>query len=115
MQILQQVLVLLHLVGFASLFGGFLVQAKVAQPEINAAMLHGALTQLVTGLVLVGLLEAFSDGPINHVKIAIKLVVAVVITILVVKNRKFESIPRGLWLLLGGLTLINAALAVLWT
>lgn len=115
MQILQQILVLLHLIGFASLFGGFLVQMRSAHPEINAAMLHGALTQLVTGILLVGLLEAFSEEPVNHIKIGIKLLVTIVITILVVKNRKFESIPKGLWGLLGGLTLINAALAVLWT
>jgi hypothetical protein len=34
----------LHLVGFAALFGGFFTQLRAAQPVINTAMLHGALT-----------------------------------------------------------------------
>jgi hypothetical protein len=34
--------------------------------------------------------------------------------LLVVKNRKFASIPRGLWGLIGGLTIVDAAVAVLW-
>jgi hypothetical protein len=36
------------------------------------------------------------------------------IVLLVLKNRKFASIPRGLWGLIGGLTLANAVVAVLW-
>jgi hypothetical protein len=36
------------------------------------------------------------------------------IVLLVAKNRKFASIPRGLWALIGGLTIANAAVAVLW-
>ena len=50
----------------------------------------------------------------NYIKIAIKLVVTAMVVLLVVKNRKFASIPRGLWGLIGGLTLTNAAVAVLW-
>ena len=50
----------------------------------------------------------------NYIKIAIKLVVTAMVVVLVVKNRKFASIPRGLWALIGGLTLTNAAVAVLW-
>lgn len=113
MEIVQNILVLFHLVGFAALFGGFFVQLKAAEPEVNAAMLHGAWTQLVTGLLLVGLAE-MGEAPVNHIKVGIKLVVLVLILILVVKNRKFESIPKGLWAIIGTLTLANAAVAVLW-
>jgi hypothetical protein len=51
---------------------------------------------------------------VNYIKIAIKFVVTAIVVLLVVKNRKFASIPRGLWGLIGGLTLTNTALAVLW-
>jgi hypothetical protein len=51
---------------------------------------------------------------VNHVKIIIKLLITAVIVVLVAKNRKFATIPRGLWGLIGGLTIANAALAVLW-
>jgi hypothetical protein len=49
MSFLHDVLALLHLVGFAALFCGFFTQLRAAQPVITMAMLHGALTQLVTG------------------------------------------------------------------
>jgi hypothetical protein len=108
-----QILVLLHLIGFAALFGGILVQLRSKEPEVNAAMLHGSLTLLITGLALVTLQELGPD-PVNHIKIGIKLAITAILVLLVIKNRKFASIPRGLWGLLGVLTLANAAVAVLW-
>ena len=38
MGIAFQLLVLLHLVGFAALLGGYLVQLRAVEPEINAAI-----------------------------------------------------------------------------
>lgn len=118
MHLLHQILVLVHLIGFASLFGGVLVQARSVQPEVNLAMVHGAWTQLVTGVLLVGLLEAgldpTVDGDLNHVKLAVKLVITLAVVVLVAKNRKFATIPRGLWALIGAMTLLNASVAVLW-
>jgi hypothetical protein len=113
MQLAYQILVLLHLIGFAALLGGVLVQLRSKEPEVNAAMLHGSLTLLITGLALV-ILEEIRPDPVNYVKVAIKLVVSAIVVLVVVKNRKFASIPRGLWGLIGGLTIINAAVAVLW-
>jgi hypothetical protein len=113
MQLAHQLLLLLHLIGFAALFGGFLVQTRSREPEINAAMLHGSYTMLVTGIALTVLIE-MGDDPVNHIKIGIKLAVALIITVLVIINRRFASIPRGLWALLGALTLLNASLAVIW-
>jgi hypothetical protein len=113
MQLAYQILVLLHLIGFAALFGGIIVQLRSKEPEVNAAMLHGSLALLITGLGLVTLQE-LGPNPINHIKIAIKLTITAMLVLLVVKNRKFATIPRGLWGLLGGLTIVNAAVAVLW-
>jgi hypothetical protein len=76
-------------------------------------MLHGSLTLLITGIALV-VLEEIGPGPVNYAKVAIKLVVSAIVVLLVVKNRKFASIPRGLWGLIGGLTIVNAAVPVLW-
>ena len=113
MQLTYQILVLFHLIGLAALLGGFLVQIRSKEPEINASMLNGSFALLITGLALVALAELGPD-PVNHVKIAIKLVISAVIVVLVAKNRKFASIPRGLWGLIGALTVANAAVAVLW-
>jgi hypothetical protein len=113
MQLAHQILVLFHLIGLAALLGGFLVQIRSKQPEINASMLNGSFTLLITGLALVAL-EDIGPDPVNHVKIIIKLLITALIVVLVAKNRKFATIPRGLWGLIGGLTIANAALAVLW-
>ena len=42
MQIAHQTLVLLHLIGFAALLGGVLVQLRSKEPEVNASMLNGS-------------------------------------------------------------------------
>lgn len=113
MDILQNLVLLLHFIGFAALFGGAFVQVKGPGRSINAAMFHGALTQLVTGLLLVMFLE-MGDGEPNHMKIGIKTVVLVVILVLVLTNRKKETVPNGIFWGIFGLTLLNAGLAVFW-
>ena len=75
MDILIGIVLILHFVGLAALLGGVLVQVKdtiAGKGRIIAAMIHGALTQLVTGILLVGLLE-MSGGDVNNTKIAVKL------------------------------------------
>jgi hypothetical protein len=112
-QIAQHLLVLFHLIGFAALLGGLLVQVRAKEPEVNASMLNGAFTLLLTGLALVTVGQLGADQ-LNYVKTTIKLLLMAVIVVLVVKNRKFATIPRGLWGLIGGLTIANAVVAVLW-
>lgn len=112
MELIHDLLVLLHLVGFAALFGGAFVQLKGPARLVNAAMVHGALTQLVTGLLLVGLAE-MGDGQVNHLKVGIKLAVLVVIALLVFTNRRKEALPDGQFWAILGLTLANTAVAVL--
>lgn len=114
MDFLYTLLVILHFVGLASLLGGFLVQMKaVAKGKgvIHAAMIHGALTQLVTGLLMVGLAE-MGDGGVNHMKIGIKLAILIVITVLVFVYRKKSSVPAWVLWAIGALTLANVVIAV---
>ncbi|MFT4166436.1 MAG: hypothetical protein QM650_14455 [Microlunatus sp.] len=117
MQLVYQIVTLVHLVGFAILLGGCVVQLRSFEPEVNVPMLAGAWTQVASGLVLAGLLELSSDPthPVNHAKLGVKLAIALILLLLVAKNRKFQSIPRGLWTLITGLTLVNAGVAVLWS
>ena len=114
MEILRDILVFLHFIGLAALFGGLFVQIKSDPRVVNNAVIHGALTQVVTGLLLVGLLEADEDVTVNHAKIGVKLLVALVITVLAFANRKKASIPNGLFFGLMGLTALNIAVAVFW-
>ncbi len=48
MDFVRNTLLVLHFIGLASLLGGFMVQIAATPRVVNNAMLHGALTQLVT-------------------------------------------------------------------
>jgi FtsH-binding integral membrane protein len=113
MDFLRDVLLFLHFIGLAALFGGLFVQVKAHPRVVNNAMFHGILTQLVTGLLLVGVLEA-GDHEVDNAKIGVKLLVALVIGALVLVNRKKPALPDGLYLGLLGLTALNIAVAVFW-
>lgn len=113
MEILRDVLVFLHFIGLAALFGGLFVQLKSDPRIVNSAVFHGVLTQVVTGLLLVGVLEGI-DAEVNNAKVGVKLLVALVIAVLVFVNRKKASLPNGLFFGLLGLTALNIAVAVFW-
>lgn len=118
MDLLYKFVLVLHFLGLASLIGGCLVQMSArGERSVNPAMLHGALTQVVTGLVLVGLAEGVDslDKDINTTKIAVKLVIALVVTVLCWVNRRRPTIPDGLFFLTFGLALANVGIAVFWT
>ncbi len=114
MVLAQQVILLLHLIGFAALLGGGLAQLGRPAPEINAAMLIGALAQLLTGVTLVLILEFSRPDLVDHAQVGVTSGIAVVVAILVVLNRRFSSIPRGLLRLILLLVVADAAIAVLW-
>jgi hypothetical protein len=111
--ILSDILLFLHFLGLASLFGGLFVQVRSAARVVNNAVFHGVLTQLVTGLLMVGLAEAGTD-PVDHVKIGVKLVVALVVGGLVLANRRRDVLAGGVYGALLGLTVLNVAVAVFW-
>jgi hypothetical protein len=114
MEFVENALVVLHFIGLASLLGGFLVQLKSSPRVVNNAMIHGVLTQLVTGLLLVGIAEGDEDVEVNHAKIAVKLVVLLLIGALVLVNRKKDAISTAVWAAIGGLTVANIVIAVFW-
>ncbi|MFJ9028458.1 hypothetical protein ACIRQP_08015 [Streptomyces sp. NPDC102274] len=117
MDVLINVFVALHIIGIASLLGGFLTQMKsmsTGTARFNKAMLHGALTMLVTGVALVGLNQA-DDQTVNNIKIGIKLAVLVVILAVVYVKRDDETAPKQLFGMVGGLTVANIFIATLWT
>ncbi|MFD9715401.1 hypothetical protein [Streptomyces sp. NPDC056500] len=117
MDVLINVFVALHIIGIASLLGGFLTQMKAISAgtaRFNPAMLHGALTMLVTGVALVGLNQA-DDQTVNNIKIGIKMAVLVVILGLVYVKRDEESVEKGLFAAVGGLTVANIFIATVWT
>lgn len=113
MDFARDLLLVLHIIGLASIIGGFLVQTRTSQKRILPAMLHGALTALATGILLVGVAE-MRDVDVNHIKIGVKLVIALVIAAIAWRRRKAESVGTGEWGAVGGLAVVNVVLAVFW-
>ncbi|MFD5421367.1 hypothetical protein ACFWJT_25480 [Streptomyces sp. NPDC127069] len=117
MTVLTNAFVGLHIIGIASLLGGFLTQMKAmgaGAARFVPAMLHGALTMLVTGVLLVGFHEMGDGAPLNNIKIGVKLAVLFVILALVYVKRDEERVEKGLFGAVGGLTVANIFIAVLW-
>ena len=115
MEILRSIVVLIHLVGFATIFGAWVVEA-VGQRRVTRVMHWGLGIALLAGLALSapwGL-----DHDLNYAKIGIKLVVLVIIGGLLGAGagrlRKAGSVPAGIFWPIGILTLLNAGLAVIW-
>jgi hypothetical protein len=109
----EDLLLFLHLVGMAALVGGALAQLGSAVRTVNGAMLYGALAQVATGLLLVGVLEG-QDKSVDGAKIAVKFGVALVIAVLCWLNRRKPAVPAGLH---GGICLLalaDVAVAVFW-
>lgn len=115
MSVVYNLLVVLHLLGWAVVLGGCVVTLR--RNAFPKGAIHGALTALVTGIVLVGLRASEVAGllPPNNTKIAVKLVIAVVITVLIwLGSRKPEQVTRGRVAGVLALTATNVAIAVLW-
>jgi hypothetical protein len=94
-----------HLIGFALLLGGAAAQYFSGRLRINAAMLWGALAAPLRG---------GGDKEPDPVKLGVKLIIALMILAMVWFSRKRESVNRGHFLAIIGLTLVNAAIAVFW-
>ena len=107
--IIDNIFLFLHFVGLAALLGGLLAQFRESFRTVTATLGIGAVTQLVTGLVLV----ALNLDDINHVKVAVKLGVLVVIGVVLLMRRGKPLAPVQYALLLV-LTAGNVAVAVFW-
>ena len=114
MDTLRQILLVIHILGFAALIGGLIVQAGAAQRVVNAAMRDGVGTAFVAGVALVGVLQA-DDVEVDHAKIAVKGLIGLVLLVLIMANTRKERIPNGLWVGLLVLAVANVCVAVLWS
>lgn len=113
MTVLRFILLIAHFIGLAALLGPFLEQWRSSVKRITTTMVWGARIQVVTGLALVGLAMA-GDADFDHVKIAVKFVVAIAIAgVAEVAHKRASTNPR-FWELVGVLTLVNVVIAVVW-
>lgn len=101
-----------HLIGMASLVGGSLSQIKQKTKMVTPFMIHGALTQLVTGLLLVGMVQA-NDEELNMGIVSAKLTILGIILLLIIMGRK--KLSNNSFYAICALSIINVALALFVT
>lgn len=114
MDLLRQLLLLVHILGFAALLGGLLMQLRGPERRVNSLMRDGSGTAFLAGLALVGVLEA-GGNDVNQAKIGVKLLIGLVVLVLVMINLRKDRLAAGLYFGILGLTLVNIGVAVLWS
>jgi hypothetical protein len=117
MDLLRNVVVLLHIIGFAVTFGAWVSAAVSRQFRLTRVMDYGLLLSLITGLALAAPWPP--DVVLNYPKIGVKLVLLVILGALLGigsarQKRTGEAVPRGLFVAVGVLSVTAAGIAVLW-
>ena len=118
MEILTNVLVLIHLIGMAAIVGGW-ISLRVRGVESGrglSVVVWGARFQILTGLALVGIHESQKD-PLNHAKIGVKLTIALACAACAEMSAARARRGSGDSKLIdyaGVLGILNTAVAALW-
>lgn len=116
METLRHIVVFIHLIGFAVLFGAWSAQAFGGKRQITKIMDYGLAIAGVAGLALAA--PWGIDYDLNYVKIGVKLVVLVIIGALLgigsARQKRGDAVPPAVFWLIGILALLNAGLAVIW-
>jgi hypothetical protein len=118
MEILRNVTLVLHFIGFAVIIGGVLAEIpgiKAGAAKLNSGILHGSWLMLITGLALVGIAYGRGFGEyVDNAKIGVKLAVLVVIVVIALINKKKDRVAGWVLPTIGALTVLNIILAVFW-
>lgn len=110
MELLKNVFLFLHLLGMAGIIAGWLMQLT-ASAKAPKAILHSSILQLVSGLVMVGIME-MGDDDVPHITITVKALVAVAVLVVAIMNTRN---PRTVLAnIAGALAVLNVAVAVFW-
>ena len=116
MSILFNILVFLHIVGAAMIVGYWIATLK--EPTVHPRQRDGAFLQLLTGIAMMGVIPLLPDADPNYFKLGVKFAIGVAVAVLAVigtrKVKKGEPVSTGLAHGVGGLALVNIAIATLW-
>ena len=117
MDLLRNVVVLLHIVGFAITFGAWAAEAVARRFGFTRLMDYGLLLSLLTGLALAA---PWPEGvDLNYAKIGVKLAILLALgAVLGIgsarQRRTGQPVPRAMFVAAGLLSLSAAGIAVLW-
>lgn len=114
LEIIIRITLVLHLLGFATIFSGVLSQIKNFKhgAPVIPAILHGSWLALITGLVLTGLVYA-NDEEVNNLTLSLKGLGITAIFFIAYTFAKKETAPKWVVPTLGLLTVANLCFAVI--
>ncbi|MFK0401785.1 Fe-S protein [Microbacterium sp. NPDC090225] len=116
METLRHIVLFVHLIGFAVLFGAWAAQAFGGKRVFTRLMSIGMAIAAVAGLALAAPWGISYE--LNYVKIGVKLVLLLVIGALLgigtARQKRGASVPPIMFWLVGILTAANAAIAAIW-
>jgi len=112
MDFFLKIVLFFHLMGFASLFGVAAYQVRAQVKIAKNGMMHGALTQLITGPILAMLEHTQIDQTAAVIKL---LIVLVIVGILAYYRRDpARIIPARAFFTVFALTFAEVLIAVFW-
>jgi len=116
LETLRSVVVLVHLSGFAVLFGSWAVEVYNRRIQVTPLMNIGLAIAGIAGIILAAPWGVSYE--LNYTKIAAKLIVLLIIGALIgigsARQRKTGSLPPAMFWAIGILTLLNAGIALIW-
>lgn len=117
METLRDVVILVHLVGFAVTFGAWATEAAARRFAVTPVMHLGLAISLASGLALAAPWPAGIE--LDYVKIAVKLALLVLLGGLLgaggsAQRAQGGAVPAGLFWSIGVVALTAAGVGVLW-
>jgi hypothetical protein len=113
LEIIIRITLVLHLLGFATIFGGVLAQTKNFKTgaPVSPGILHGSWLALITGLILTGLVYANGEE-VNNLALSLKGLGITAIFFIAYTFAKRETAPKWAVPTIGLLTVLNVIFAV---
>jgi hypothetical protein len=111
MVLLKELFVVLHFLGMGALFGGAVANLTKKSQEVSSLVLWGARAQLITGLIITGLVEGIGEDELDMSKIGIKLLISLTIAALAEIGSRKKGSPWLTWIVV--LTVVNVCVAAL--
>ncbi len=116
MKLAFDIVLVLHLLAFATVLGGVLAEAKNFKTgaKVNSGIIHGSWLALITGLTMAGLLPfAEPEESLNGTTLAIKGLALTGVFFIAYTFQKKETTPKWVVPTIGALEIVALSVAVI--